>query len=730
MSSVQPSLELLAPAGSLPAFETAVKHGADAIYIGAPALNARALARNFTLAEIAAMIDYGYGAGVKVYLAMNSLMKEDDIPAVIRQLSVLEQLGPDALIIQDIGLFYLIRRFFPRLPVHASTLMTVHNSLGVRQCAEMGFKRVVLAREMTIDEIRKAHAASPVELEVFVQGALCYSYSGLCLFSSYLGGKSGLRGRCVQPCRRRYTWAGKGKGLKSGYFFSMHDLAALSLLPEIAGAGVVSVKIEGRMRSANYVGSVVKAYRLAIDAGKDLAGVLPEAESLLAAAMGRRTTTAYFTHAQPKDAFSPAHSGNIGIFLGKIRHCKQQQAGLVLRHSVSRGERLRIHHEKSGERKSFTLQDIRTKDGSILATASADDDVVLTIAGSAMRTGDSLYKVDVGNAGCKRSQINSNSFKKLVAGLNADHHWEKVLARFQPRVAGAKRKNQRHRSGKTVAKNRVPAIWLKTDNLRLLTQPLPLKPERYLVVLDQETMRQYSRMSRKLHRLNSFIIWCLPPVIFEEDISFYQQAIKRLQRDGFRGWQLGHLSQFQFFNDLSGTGRGRRTGKERGDRGQGLKVGVDYTVNVLNSAALTQLAAAGLDHIQLSIENDQDNIQAINQARKGWRVGMTVYGRPPLFTARPAPEYFRFNQQCVSPRGERFELVKAQGLSLLLDEQPFSLLPHLQDPALAALDFVVVDVTNIRLDRKKLNLLFKQIQAPARGRGRRLSRFNYAGNLL
>ena len=729
MSSAPSPLELLAPAGSLPAFESAVKHGADAIYIGAPALNARALARHFSLAEIAAMIDYGHGAGVKVYLAMNSLMREDEIPAVIRQLSILEQLGPDALIIQDIGLFYLIRRFFPGLPVHASTLMTVHNSLGVRQCADMGFKRVVLAREMTLDEIRKANAVSPVELEVFVQGALCYSYSGLCLFSSYLGGKSGLRGRCVQPCRRRYTWAGKGKGLRSGYFFSMHDLAALSLLPDIARAGVVSVKIEGRMRSANYVGSVVKAYRLAIDAGKDLDKVLPEAESLLAAAMGRQTTTAYFTSDQPKDAFSPGQSGNIGIFLGKIKNCRQQQAGLVLRNAVARGDRLRIHHEKSGDRKSFSLQQISVNDR-MVSTASAGDEVTLTIASSAMRVGDSLYKVDIGAAGSKRSQINAKGFNRLVDGLDADHYWEKVLARFQPRLAGVKTKNRRRGALKTVKTGPGPSFWLKTDNLRLLTQPLPLKPERYLVVLDHDTFRQYSRMNRKLHKLQSFIIWCLPPIIFEKDIAFYQQAIGRLQKDGFRSWQLGHLSQLHLFPSFTSVGRGSKKKHEKGSRGKGLRIGLDYTINVLNSAALTQFSAVGLEHVQLSIENDQDNIQAMTKARSGCRVGMTVYGRPPLFTARPAPEYFRFGQQCISPKDEKFELVRAQGLSLILADQPFSLLPYLQDPALATLDFMVVDLSNMRLDRKKLNLIFGQIQSPAKGRGRKLSRFNYAGNLL
>jgi putative protease len=295
-----PKMELLAPAGTVEVFETAVAAGADAVYVGAPGLNARALAKHFTMADVAAMIDHGHKNKAKVYVAMNSLMKEAEIPQALELMASFYALKVDAVILQDLGIYYLARKYFPDLRLHASTLMGAHNSLAVRKFSEMGFQRVVLAREMTLAEITRAHEQSDVELEVFIHGALCFSYSGLCLFSSFLGGKSGLRGRCVQPCRRLYNWGGRGKGKRAGYLFSMNDLSGLTLIADLARAGVTSLKIEGRMRSAKYVGSVVKAYRKVIDSPTDKAAVA-EALDILDEAMGRKSSQGYFAAAQPRD---------------------------------------------------------------------------------------------------------------------------------------------------------------------------------------------------------------------------------------------------------------------------------------------------------------------------------------------------------------------------------------------------------------------------------------------
>ena len=258
--------ELLAPVGNIENFFAAIEAGADAVYVGAPGFNARNLARDLSLEEIGAMIEYCHTEERKLYIAANSLILEDELAPVIKNLALIQELEPDGLIVQDLGIINLVNHYFPRLRLRSSTLMTAHNSDSGRFLAGLGIENVVLSRELTLKEIAAISArCGDIQLEVFVHGAMCFSYSGLCLFSSYLGGKSGLRGKCVQPCRRAYTpltksKKGSGKKRSGGYIFSMNDLCGFEALPELRDAGVSSFKIEGRLRSAHYVKHIVQAH--------------------------------------------------------------------------------------------------------------------------------------------------------------------------------------------------------------------------------------------------------------------------------------------------------------------------------------------------------------------------------------------------------------------------------------------------------------------------------------
>ena len=226
-------MELLAPAGTVETFGAALDGGADAVYVGAPGFNARNLARDVRIEEIGAMIEHCHRLNKKLYIAANSLILERELPLVIENLALLQELRPDALIVQDLGLIRLVRQYFPELKLHGSTLTTVHNSDGVRFQAELGCERVVLARELTLKEIGTiASGRGRTELEIFIHGAMCFSYSGLCLFSSYLGGKSGLRGRCVQPCRRAYSPGGRSSSGKVPKLPGKRGFRPLSLFHE------------------------------------------------------------------------------------------------------------------------------------------------------------------------------------------------------------------------------------------------------------------------------------------------------------------------------------------------------------------------------------------------------------------------------------------------------------------------------------------------------------------
>lgn len=695
--------ELLAPAGTLEVFETAVAAGADAVYIGAPFFNARELARHFSMAEVAAMIDHGHRHSVKVFLAMNSLVKEEELPKAVESLARLEELEPDGLIIQDLGLCYLLKHHFPKLRLHASTLMAAHNGPAVKRLADLGFKRVVLPRELTVQEITALRAETKVELEVFVHGAMCFSYSGLCLFSSYQGGKSGLRGRCVQPCRRRYTWQGR-KGPGSGYFFSMNDLQGLELLDKLRLAGVDSLKIEGRMRNASYVGNVVKGYRLALDRPDDREA-RREALRLLDLAMGRKPTLGYFPGPSPQDALTPHHSGNVGKFLGKVKTVRGQVVGLQLKEGVERGDRLRLHQEDSGDRQAFSLKEMWLGKRAV-GSAKAGEAILIDCPGSA-QVGDSLFKVDLaGRRGGGGGAIHPEKFagrtavsKQLatrVRRMTAD-----LFAAVASPVGGEGRKRERSGGGRHQAQ--LP-LWVKSEDLQLLRQRFPAPVERLVLVLTPQVLGGFSRgnLSPALTRR---LVWALPPLIDQERLGEYRRMISTLIDQGFREWQVANLGQLEFF------------------AGRDCRLSGDYRLNVLNSLAARFWRDQGVATGQISIETDRPNLVAFLGHPGFAAVGMTVYGFPPLFTSRFVGTPLQYGREFISPRGEGFVLRQAWGYTLALAEQPFSLLHRLGELAGLGLDYGVIDLSGVSLAGRAVGEVFRLMSE--RSGGRVVSSFNF-----
>ena len=266
---VDHTIELLAPAGSYEAFEAALGAGADAVYVGGPEFGARAYAHNFTQEELMKAIDVAHIHGKKLYLTVNTLLKNRELQErLFEALRPLYECGLDAVIVQDLGVFRFIHENFPDLHIHASTQMTVTGPEGMKFLEEQGATRVVAARELSLHELSAMHRTSPIEIEAFIHGALCYSFSGQCLMSSMLGGRSGNRGRCAQPCRLPYQVRQKNTGYSSQQDFcplSLKDMCTLDLLPEILNAGVTSLKIEGRMKQPGYTAAVTGMYRKYLD---------------------------------------------------------------------------------------------------------------------------------------------------------------------------------------------------------------------------------------------------------------------------------------------------------------------------------------------------------------------------------------------------------------------------------------------------------------------------------
>ncbi len=353
-------MELLSPAGNPELALAAFDGGADAVYCGlSGAFNARMRAENFTPETLGKLIRYANEKSKKVYVTLNTLVKEDELGTLFETLTTLARLHPDALIVQDPGVVEVAKKYFPELKLHASTQMGIHNSAGVEAMAELGLSRVILERQITLDELREISRTAKIELEVFVHGSLCCSLSGRCLLSGFLYGQSGNRGRCKQPCRRRYTTP-QGEG----FFLSPGDLCATTLLDEFKACGVSSLKIEGRLRSPDYVWKTARAYRILLDAAPgEVHEAHREAENILSSALSRRKTLGFYDFPSRRDLVDSRISGVFGTPVAKVEKITRRGILVSTSSPLHLGDRLRFLPPQGGDGDSFSLTGMESAPG-------------------------------------------------------------------------------------------------------------------------------------------------------------------------------------------------------------------------------------------------------------------------------------------------------------------------------------------------------------------------------
>ncbi|WP_337952123.1 U32 family peptidase [Mitsuokella jalaludinii] len=393
-------VELLAPAGSREALVAAVENGANAIYLAGNAFGARAYASNFDREALREAIHFAHLRKVAIHVTVNTIVADEEMEPLRDYLRFLYEAGADAVLVQDLGVARVAHETVPDLPLHASTQMSVSSLEGVRALAELGFTRVVLARELSLKEIRHICAHAPIEIETFMHGALCVCYSGQCLMSSMIGGRSGNRGRCAQPCRLPYTLVDeKGQdvlGDKAGsYLLSPRDLSTIDVIPDLIEAGVSSLKIEGRMKRPEYVATVVRTYREAIDtyyAGKGYA-VTQEERDDLAQIFNRDFTTAYLEGRPGKAMMSDRRPNNRGLLIGRVT-AYDWDARIV---TVKLSGRLGLGDQvdfwvKVGGRVTATISSLRDAEGREVEEGQAGDTVSFAIP-SAVRDHDRVFKV-------------------------------------------------------------------------------------------------------------------------------------------------------------------------------------------------------------------------------------------------------------------------------------------------------------------------------------------------
>jgi putative protease len=681
---------LLAPAGNIESFFAALDSGADAIYVGCGRHNARALAANFSLEEIGRLIEYAHGRKVRLYVALNALAREEELQEMVGILADLEQMQPDGLIIQDAGIARLCNHYFPGLELHASTLMTVHNSEGVHLMETMGFQRAVLARELTIDEIAQIAALTRLELEVFVHGAICFSYSGQCLASSFFGGRSSLRGRCTQPCRRLYR-----SGRDQGYFFSTNDLSAIDLVPRLRDMRLAALKIEGRMKPASYVAAVVRAYRLVLDApGDQAAAAVAEARHRLRQALGRKPTQGFFSPERSREIISPHRSGASGRLAATIEWTRGNRMALRLRQPLVEGDRLRLDSDDSSAKSAFTLRRLSIKGRQMPEAQSGSVVTVPRIVGA--RRGDRLFKTH--SSGEVRS-----SAAKLRRLLREKTATPAALGTTPVRAKSILSKPRTKRD-----KKQPTTIYLRLAHRHHLGAAFQAEVRWVVLEASRSNLNSLSRLKISPARRDR-LYWALPTIIPEKDLSFYRAQVSRLQNIGYNRWLVSNWGHFRFFDRQPET------------------LVADSTFNLLNSQACSLLHELGCERVILSLENDRLNLGSLLQAAGDFIPLVTVYGRPPLFTSRLEVRP-RQGTTIRSPGNDCLQQERRQGLTLVRSEVPLCLFEHLQNIRNLGVRGLVVDLRGERLQPGRVRTIMEwlnRLQCP-----RPHSTLNYKGTLV
>lgn len=677
--------ELLAPAGDIEAGYAALYYGADAVYLGLKQFSARATATNFDEGELNEFVGFAHSKGCKVYVAVNTLAQENELPQLLENLDICANCRADAVILQDLGVARVIREQYPELEMHASTQMAVHNKEGALALQRYGFKRVVLARELSLTEIKAIAAIPGLETEAFIHGALCYSYSGLCLFSSVESGRSANRGKCLYPCRSLFVGP---EGEK--HYFSMKDMA---LQEDVLRMPVTSLKIEGRKKNALYVAAVTDYYRHILD-GK---GTRRDKEENIKQIFSRPWSKFHF-NGRDKTVIEPEFVGHRGLPIGRVEQIIKGRISFHTRHRIGRHDGIQI--EIPGQEKpfGFSLQNM-TVGGKSVFVAEGKDEVVLQLPVQAPRM-EKGYKIYLASASevkgaydyvkPKAGEFRQKQPVTVTVTISEDealascgNYTSRIEGKFAiaeqaDKVAQAVQ-NAFAKSGESSVflqkltvvnpqKRFVPVSLLNELRRGLYMQVLPEKKVGKLPEIEPEKRRAVAGWIVKTDNLaalqeidldeaDEVILQIAPNTAIEElqilpknklrlalpalcrNPSAYAPLVAKLIRSGYRKWEIGNYWGLAVLPE------------------RGIDLSFDGSIYTLNSQALQMAKEMGAGRATLSIEDCMDNMQALTMAAP-LPVVLPVYQDVPLFISAAC---IRSNPCKLCPHGEKWIKLERDG---------------------------------------------------------------------
>ncbi len=626
-------MELLAPAGSMESVIAAVQNGADAVYFGYGNFNARRGAKNFSEEAAAAAVSYCHLRGCRVHLTLNTLLTDRELPLAARAAAHASEIGVDAVIAQDLGVVRMLRQTLPDLPIHGSTQMTVHSLDGVKLCADLGVSRVVLSRELDRDQIAYICHNSPIEIEVFGHGALCMCYSGQCFFSSVIGGRSGNRGMCAQPCRMKYGWGNRA----DGYPLSLKDLSLIQYLRELEDMGVACLKLEGRMKRAEYVAIVTRVYAAALREERP-----PTAEELdeLQQAFSREGfTQGYYLGQKGPEMFGVRQDGP------EPRELYAQARSTYDNGVENRKEPVRFYALiRANQPAQVAAEDLA---GRVAALEGPVPEAARSVSLTAEKVSDQLSRTGGTPFECEKVIARVEEGLSLPLSALNDLRRRCLEDLSLQRQELPRRRKEPFRPGVRYEDCRHPPVFTVSvrEARQIGSDLLNLRPA--LVYLPAEEGADHPDAVERCRRMDIPVAVLLPRI-------FSDGEVRKLEA------QLGVLRDLGVEDALAGTlGAVRRAAQ------LGFRVRGDYGLGVYNSQTLKELRRLGLISATASFELKLAQIRDLSKAVP---LEFIAYGRLPLMITENCILHNRSGQHTcggvnllTDRRGERFPVVRAWG---------------------------------------------------------------------
>lgn len=653
--------EVLVPVGNIETFYAALQSGADAIYCGLKQFNARGRATNFTHKQFLAMVNMAHKSDVKVYATLNTVIKNKELPDLLDMLNFLSKSGCDAVIIQDWGVYSLIKQNFPNLTVHASTQMGIHNSNGVNFAKKKGIPRVVLARELTLQEIKTIRNRTDAELEIFVHGALCYSFSGMCLFSSYLGSHGANRGICTQPCRRDFKNANS-----SAHFFNLKDNQQVGLVPELASIGIDSLKIEGRLKTADYVAKVTKSYRMALDTPEKVDDATELLEEDLA-----RDKTGYFMQNDVSESIT--ETTHTGLLLGEVQSVGADGFHLETDYEIIEGDRIRIAHPNDEAADAVIIEKLTKINQHRYIIHTNTETIYEGLDVFLARRKEASYPSRISEKGINDVKTRIDDFKK------------KRILQYR------------------VFKPKDELIFIKVDSFSWLKN-LPLSSTINIILnLSIKEWQNFNPNTTYFKNNRQKFIIELPKFIAEERLDFYKDLAKKCTQAGLKKFSLSHLDQRNLLP------------KE-------ASFITNENVYSFNDAALNALEKESALMSILPYENDRENL--IFYQNKGGIIPM--FFLPELFFSR-MPVKIKNDDSISDNKQVKFDKVVRDGITRIMPQIPTSLFQFYQKLKEMGYQRFLIDLSGISSDNLDAEELIQMMKCCTKPTGANL--FNYKRGL-